>query len=296
MIVVTGATGKTGSEIVRLLSAKGVRVRALVRDPARMKRGAGPGVEVVTADLAKPLSLDPVFRGADKIYLVSSPEPEQAAFHGNAIDSAKRAGVKQVVRQSAIGASASSTNGLLRMHGEADDRLSRSGLSFTILRPNSFYQNTLAYAASVAESGVIRAAMKDAKASMVDCRDVAAAATAVLTSETHSGRIYDLTGPRAIGFDEVATILGKAIGKPVRYEDVPTEAAREAFIANGLSAWLADGLLDLYAAWLTGRYAEVTEFHERITGKPPRPYEDFAKDFATVFRGRAEQVEANSGR
>lgn len=295
MIVVTGATGATGSEVVRLLAAKGVRVRALVRDPSRMKRAGGPAVEVVTADLEKPLSLDPVFRGADKVYLVSSPAAEQAVLHGNAIDAAKRAGVKQVVRQSILGSNASSTNGLLRVHGEADDRLSRSGLSFTILRSNSFFQNTLLHAETIATSGAIYAPAKDGVASMIDMRDLAVAAAAVLTSDTHSGRIYDLTGPRAIGYAEIAESIGRAIGKPVRYEDVPTAAAREAMIGMGLGEWLVESLLDLYAGWATGRHADVTEFQTRITGKPPRPFEEFAKDYAAAFRPKPAGVEASGG-
>lgn len=294
MIVVTGATGATGGEVVRLLAAKGIRVRALARDPGRMKRPGGPGVEVVAGDLEKPLTLDPAFRGADKIYLVSSPAASQAALHANAIESAKRAGVKQVVRQSVIGSSAASANPLLRVHGEADDRLSRSGLSFTILRPNFFFQNTLAHAGAIASSGVIQAPAQDGRVSMIDCRDVAAAAVSILTSETHSGRLYDLTGPRAIGYGEIAEMIGAAIGKPVRYEDAPPAAARAGMLAMGMDEWLADALLDLMATWPAGRYAGVTEYVEKITGKKPRTFEDFARDYAASFRGKPEGIEAGS--
>ncbi|HEX7078993.1 MAG TPA: SDR family oxidoreductase [Candidatus Eisenbacteria bacterium] len=285
MIVVTGAAGQTGSEVVRLLSAKGLRVRALVRDPSKAKGIGGPAVEIVTGDLAKPLSLDPVFRGADKIFLVSSPDLEIATLHGNAIDAAKRAGVRQIVRLSVYGSSASSPAGLLRAHGEADDRLSRSGLSFTILRPNAFYQNTLAFADSIASQGTIFAPARDGAVSMIDCRDVAIAAAAVLTGGTHSGRLYDLTGPRAIGYAEIAAMIGAAIGSPVTYVDVPPDAAREAMIGMGMPAWLAEALVELYAVWGSGKSADVTDAFERIAGKNPRPFEEFAKDYAASSAG-----------
>src|SRR5262249_47422114 len=193
-----GAAGKTGGEVVRLLSARGIRIRGLVRDPERAKGLHGPGIEVVVGDLRRPATLDPAFRGADKLYLVSSPDPEVEILHVNAIEAAKRAGIRHVVRLSARGASQTTSQALLRVHGDVDEQLSRSGLSYTILRPASFFQNTLMDARSVAADGVIFGPSKDAGQAMIDCRDVALAAATILTANGHSGRVYELTGPETL--------------------------------------------------------------------------------------------------
>ncbi len=288
MVIVTGAAGRTGGEVVRLLSTRGIRVRALVRDPARVKGLNGPGVEVVVGDLTRPATLDPAFRGTNKLFLVSSPDPDVETLHGNAIEAAKRAGIRHVVRLSAHSANQSSTPLLLRVHGEVDERLSRSGLSFTILRPHSFFQNTLFHAATVASDGVIYG-VQDGAIPMIDNRDVALAAAAVLTANGHSGRIYDLTGPEALTQTQVAEKLSVALDRPVRYMDVPREAFREG-LRGKLPEWLADAYLDLTLNYVSGRDCEMSDGFERITGKKPRPYDQFARDFASAFGGAPKAV------
>src|SRR5512138_1076143 len=121
MILVTGAAGNTGGEVVRQLAAKGIRARALIRNPEKAKNFSGPGVETVVADLEKPPTLDPALKGVDKVYLASSPDPRVGLLHGNLIESAKRAGVKQIVRLSAIGATTNHPAQLLKWHGEVDE-------------------------------------------------------------------------------------------------------------------------------------------------------------------------------
>ena len=286
MILVTGAAGTTGSEVVRLLAAKGLRVRALVRNPEKGKQFHGPGVEVVVADLEKPLTLDPVFKGVDKLFLVSSPDPRVGILHGNVIESAKRAGVKQIVRLSAINAAANAPSQLLKWHGEVDERLSRSGLSYVILRPHSFMQNFLGSRASIQGEGKLYAPMKEGKISPIDARDISAAAAAILTSEGHSGRIYELTGPESLTFAKIAEKIGAGIGRPVQYVDLPPDAAREGMVAAGYPAWLADALVEMYGYFATGAASDVSGSVEKLTGKKPRSVEVFAKDFAGVFAGK----------
>lgn len=285
MILVTGAAGTTGSEVVRLLAAKGVRVRALVRNPEKGKQFHGPGVEVVVADLEKPLTLDPVLKGVDKVFLVTSPDPRVGILHGNLIESAKRAGVKQIVRLSSVQAVANSPSQFLKWHGEVDERLSRSGLSYVILRAHYFMQNLLMMRGTIQSEGKMYVPMKEAKLSTIDARDIAASAAAVLTSEGHSGRIYELTGPEALSFGKMAEKLGAAIGRPVQYVDVPPDAAREALAAAGYPAWLSDGLTEMYVHFTGGSAADISGSVEKLTGKKPRTFDVFAKDFAGAFSG-----------
>jgi uncharacterized protein YbjT (DUF2867 family) len=286
MIVVTGATGKTGSEIVRLLTGRGSRVRALARDPEKAKALKGAGLEIAIGDFEKPGTLDPALKGADRLFLVSSPAANVGELHGNVIESAKRAGVKHVVRLSVYGASPQSTTTLQRTHGEVDERLSRSGLSFTILRPHSFFQNLLMSAKPISAQGKFFATMKDGAIGMIDNRDVAAAAVAVLTSDTHSGRIYDLTGPEALTYKACAEKLSAATGRSIEYVDVPPEAARAAMLAAGLSEWLTNGLLEFHALAASGKVSSLSDAFERITQKKPRTFDAFAKDYASVFGGQ----------
>lgn len=286
MILVTGAAGTTGSEVVRLLAAKGVRVRAMVRNPEKSKKFSSPGVETVVADLEKPSTLDPALKGVDKVYLVSSPDPRVGILHGNLMDSAKRAGVKQIVRLSALGAAANSPSQLLKWHGEVDEKLSRSGLSYAILRPASFMQNLLSFRSTIQRDGKIYASVRDGKISPIDARDIAASAAAVLTSEGHSGRMYELTGPEALNYPQIASKIGEGIGRAVEYVDVPPEASREGMVAAGFPTWLADALLELWAIHASGGADGVTGSVEKLTGKKPRTLDAFAKDFAGAFAGK----------
>ena len=289
MVIVTGAAGRTGGEVVRLLSARGIRIRALVRDPSRTKGLTGPGVEVVVGDLSRPATLDPAFRGADKLFLVSSPDRDVETLHGNAIEAAKRAGVRQVVRLSARGAAQGSPYLLLRVHGDVDELLSRSGLSFTILRPHAFFQNTLMYAPTVTSEGVFYGASKDGAISMIDSRDVAVAAVAVLTGNGHSGRIYELTGREAISHSQIAERLSAVLERPVRYQEVHPDAAREGMRAV-MAEWLADAYLDLSLSWTAAKDGELTEVFEKITGKKARTYDQFARDYVSAFGGVTKAV------
>lgn len=283
MVIVTGASGRTGGEVVRLLSSRGIRVRALVRDASRAKGLTGPGVEVAVGDLSRPSTLDPAFRGADRLFLVSSPALDVETLHGNAIEAAKRTGIRHVVRLSARGAAQGCPQVLLRVHGDVDESLSRSGLSFTILRPHAFFQNTLLYASTIASEGVMYGPSSNGAISMMDSRDVALAASAVLTGNGHSGRIYDLTGPEPLSNGQVAEKLSAALERSVRFEEISADQAREG-LRSVLPEWLADSYLDLVMSW-AAKDAEVTDAFERVTGRKPRPFDQFARDFAGAFGG-----------
>lgn len=286
MILVTGAAGTTGSEVVRQLAGRGIRVRAMVRNPEKAKNFSGPGVETVVADLEKPLTLDPALKGVDKVYLVSSADPRVGALHGNLIESAKRAGVKQIVRLSAVSASTSQACSLLKWHGEVDERLSRSGLSYAILRPQFFMQNLMMFRGPIQSEGAIYGAFKDGKLGCIDARDVAAAAVAVLTSEGHSGRVYELTGPEALTFTQIADTFGRGLGRPVKYVDIPPETAHANALAAGWPAWLADGFVELMTFFAGSGSPDLTGTVEKLTGKKPRTVETFGKDFAAAFAGK----------
>ncbi len=291
-ILVTGATGNVGSRSIPNLINLGADVRALIRDETKAQGLKDASIEVVVGDLDKPDTLDAAFRGVDKVFLITPPTPNQVIQAKNGIEAAKRNHSPLIVRLSA-GAVKDMPGALPRVpgqHAEIDGILKASGLPYTVIRPQSFMQNTMIGAQTVASEGVVYMAMQNSKTGMIDVRDVVDVVVKVLTEDGHEGKTYSLTGPASISFHDVATALSKALGKQVNYVDVPLEAARERMIGMGLSEWLADAMTEYMTAFREGYGDFVTDDVEKVTGNPPRSFETFASDFAQVFGGGAPQT------
>ena len=286
-ILVTGATGNVGGVLIPILTNLGADVRVLTRDESKAQGLKDAGVEVVVGDLDKPDTLDAAFRGVDKVFLITPPNPNQVIQTKNGIEAAKRAGSPFIVRLSA-GAVREMPGALPRVpgqHAEIDGMLKASGLPYTIIRPHSFMQNMMMAAQTVASEGAVYMPMKDAKLGMIDVRDIVDVAVKVLTEDGHEGKTYTLTGPASISFHDVAAAHSKALGKQVNYVDVPLEAAREGMISTGMSEWFADAMIEYMTAFGEGYGDFTTTDVEKVTGNPPRSYETFANDFAQVFGG-----------
>jgi uncharacterized protein YbjT (DUF2867 family) len=287
MILVTGASGTTGSELVRLLSSRGLRVRALLRNPQKRLKLEAPEVTFVQGDLAQPETLQEAIAGVQKVFLLSSPDPEQVKMQGNLIRAAVKAGgVRHVVKMSALGASTDSPVPLGRWHAETERELEASGLPFTHLRPHFFMQNLFLHAQTIALEGQMRAPMGGAKISIVDARDVAEVAAAVLTGDGHEGMAYDITGPEALSFAQMAEKIGAAAGIDVRYVDVPLDEARQQMLDAGAPEWFADSMTELYRVFRAGHGASVTSVVQAATGRRPRSFDEFAREHSHKFRER----------
>ena len=291
-ILVTGATGNVGSLLIPNLTSLGADVRALVRDESKARGLLDAGVEVVVGDLDKPDTLDTAFRGVDKVFLITPPNPNQVIQTRNGIEAAKRTGSPFLVRLSA-GAVKGMPGALPRIsgqHAETDGTVKASGLPYTIIRPHNFMQGTMMAAQTVASEGTVYMAVKDGKIGMIDVRDIVDVAVKVLTEDGHQGKTYTLTGPASISFHDVADGLSKALGKEVSYVNVPLEAAREAMLGMGLPEWTADAFGEYMTAFSEGYGDWVTGDVEDVTGHPARSYETFARDFAQVFGGMVAQA------
>lgn len=291
-ILVTGARGKVGSLLILNLTNLGADVRALVRDESKAQGLQDAGVEVVVGDLEEPYTLDAAFRGVDKVFLITPPNPNQVIQAKNGIQAARRSGSPTIVRLSAkaVRNMPGALPWVLVQHAEIDGELRASGVPYTILKPHNFMQNTLMAAQTVASEGIVYMPFKDGKVGMIDVRDIAELAAKVLTEDGHQGQTYTLTGPASISFHDVASGLSKVLCKEVRYIDVPLEAAREAMISMGLSEWFADALGEYTTAFGEGYGDFTTNDVEQVTGHPARSYETFARDFAQVFGGAARQA------
>ena len=286
MIVVTGATGNIGSEVVKQAAAVGARLRALVRDPKKATALKGRNVELFEGDLAKPDTLDAAFFGAEKVFLLSSLGPAQVQLQGNAVEAAKRARVRHVVKLSTAGASGDSPVSFFRWHAQTEQQIERAGIAWTFLRPRYFMQNLLAYAPSIVESGTFFAPARDARIAPVDVRDVAAVAVDVLTGTGFESMVCEISGPEVLSFADMASKLSVAAGRKVTYRDIAPVEARDGMRVAGAPDWLVDGILAIFARFVAAQTEAVSPAVEDLTGYPPRGFDEFARDHAARFRGK----------
>ena len=283
-ILVTGATGNIGGELVKQLTAHKVPFRAMVR---RAKDAEAlsqiKGVEAVIGDFDDENTVADALQGIERAFLLT-PSTERAETHQKTfVDLASRAGVKHIVKQSQWAAAADSPVRFLRYHAAVEEKLQESGLAYTFLRPNLFMQGLLSFRDPIIQQGKFFAAVGEAKVSIVDTRDIAAVAAAALTEEGHAGRTYNLTGPEALSHAEMAAKLSAALGRTTEFIDVPPEAMHDTLLQVGFPVWQAGGLIEDYAHYARGEAAVVTGDTEEATGSAPRSFEVFARDYASAF-------------
>ena len=238
MILVTGATGHVGSELVRLLAEQGAPARALVHSPDKAAPIQRLGLQTALGDFEQPDTLDAAMAGCDHLFLLSPPSPRQPQQEQHVIDAAKRAGVSRVVKKTVLGADPDAPVVFGRWHGQIEQHLAQSGLAHTLLQPNSFMQNFLLSAQPVADQGALYGMTGAGRTSYIDTRDIAAVAAQVLTSPGHQGQRYTLTGPEALSAAEVAERLSTATGRQVRYVNMAPDAFGQALAALAcLAGW-----------------------------------------------------------
>ena len=287
MILVIGGRSKIGAALIGELLGRGQQVRALVR--AGEPTGSVPGAaEAVTGDLADEGSLVTAMAGVEKVFLLSSPHPDAVSWHRHAIDAARRTQVQLLVRSSILGADRESPAEFIGAHTTCDRYLEDSGLPFVIVRPNLFLQNIPeSTIPSIDASGTFYADAGEARISMVDTRDVAAVASRALTEPGHVGAHYDVTGPEALSYADVAAKLTSAMGRRISYVAAPDDAVRKALLGAGLTEWFAGALVGLYQDYrrsgTDGYAAQVTETCQRLTGRPARSLDGLLGEIAPTF-------------
>src|SRR5215472_11358036 len=282
MILVTGASGNAGSAVLKEVLKTNRPVKGMYRSPADAAK-APAEVGTVIADFADKPSLGRALEGVDAVYLVCSPVRELVELEGNMVDACKSAGVRHVVLNSALGAG-DYRKSFPSWHRRVEDKLSASGLDYTILRPNSFMQNILTYyASSIRSQGAFYAAMGNARTSFIDVRDVAAVAARALTSPGQAGKTYELNGPEALIYAEVAEKITRASGRRVQYVDIPAAQQKQAMLDQGMPDWQVTALLDLQAYYTGGKGGDVDDVVSTILGHAPRNVDQFLAEFADSF-------------
>ncbi len=220
--------------------------------------------------------------------MVCSPIPQLVELEGNMIDACKEAGVRHVVLNSALGAG-DYPKSFPSWHRKVEDKLNASGLGYTILRPNGFMQNIVAFhAPSIRAQGAFYASMGSAKTSVIDVRDVGlAAAKALIAPAEHAGKTYELNGPEALSNDEIAAGISRITGQTVRYVDIPEEAQRKSMLDLGMPEWQVTALLELQEYYITGKCGTVTDVMPKLLGRPSITLDQFLNEFKDSFRGQA---------
>ncbi len=281
-ILVVGATGKIGREVVRQLKAQGRAVRALVHSSEKGKALEQAGVQVAYGDLGRRESVAEALEGAAALFMLSPIHADLAEREQEAILVAGRAGVRHVVLLSGRGATLDSPSMLIRMHAQSEKALRNSGLAYTILRPDYFMQNLLGYASSIRVRGGFESTFIEATRCMIDCRDIAAVAVTALTEEGHAGQSYDLTGPHALSMLQAAEKLAAELGRLVNCVEISPEQLRAGMLAMGVPEWLAK---DMTAASDPGECLPPTSTVADVTHRPPLSFDQFVRDYALAFYG-----------
>jgi NAD(P)H dehydrogenase (quinone) len=282
MIAVLGATGRIGRHLCAGLAERNLVARAVVRDPASAPARALP-LPATAADLRDPATLRRAFDGAEQLLLLTPHDPDQDLREAAAIAAAQAVGVRRVVKVSGAAATLgpNGTTSTAVGHWRTEQLIERSGLGFQFLRPSFLMQNLLdAIAATVARTGLLLAPMGRGQIAMVDARDVAGCAVALLADATVPDGAWSITGPRAVGFDAVAT------GLDVPYLAVPPAAARRALRRGGSPAFEVEHALRMAAHFAAGAEASTSDAVRHLTGRAPRTLAAFLDEHAGAFAGK----------
>lgn len=281
-ILVTGATGNIGGEVIQALLKRNTTIRGLVRDSQKATKLAEQGVELAIGDLSHPKTLDSALQDIETAFLVLPNLLNQVELECKFIDAAKSAGIRQIVKLSVMGAGELPST-FQQWHRQIELHLEQSGIAWTHLRPNMLMQNMRWFAQTIAQTGCIYNCVGNTKISHVDARNVALVAAVCLTESGHENQHHVLTGDRAITFDQIADIFAKALGRSVRYVDLPPVDLKAARLAYGEPEWYLDAELELFMAWKQGAGSAVTTTLSALTHHPATTYEEFARYYAQTY-------------
>jgi len=281
VILVVGATGRVGRRVVEELVAGQTSVRAIVREPSRAALPAE--VDLAAGDLTDAETVARAVKGCTAVFLVW---PTGDPLHAEQAVRAAADGARRIVYLSTVGVRDElerQAHPLSAMHAEVEQHVRSSAAEWTILRATKFAANTLAWAPTVRSEGVVEGTFGHQHRSPIDERDIASVATRALLDDDHSGSTYVISGPASLTEREQATIVGRAIGRRIRWREIEPAEARRRMIAGGASDELADAALAYWAAFVE-RPEPVTDSVELISGHPARSFEEWAADNAEQFR------------
>ena len=284
-MLLIGATGKIGRHLVPALVAAGVTPTVLVRDVDRAFETFGTSVHYVAGDLSDPTSLAAAFNGQDVVYLAVGQTDNQVALEKNAIDAAVAAGIPRIVKISALGAQigVDGPNPFVRWHAEIEQYLAAAPIESTILRPNLFDDNLLGAAAQIAE-GQLYSTAEDGLIAWIYPRDIADVAAVVLLDGSHTGKVYEISGPEAITYGELAERFTAILGKPVQRIGIDDASFQGALESAGVPAWLIQAYVELNASVRTSGVAgNVSDDVPTLLGRPATSIDTWIQENRSAF-------------
>jgi uncharacterized protein YbjT (DUF2867 family) len=288
-ILVTGATGTVGGEVVRQLASTDstVNIKAAGHSLQELEKNIEDDrIKSTQIDFNEPETLRDALKSTDKVFLLTPFQSDMLQYSSNMLEEIKNArDIKHIVKLSVMGAEFEPGG---RLHLQAEKMIVGSGIPYTFLRPNAFMQNFVNfYSHIIKEKGILSVPAGDGKVSFVDVRDIAAVAVQVLIGNNdgkYNSKTYDITGPEAISYNDAVNILSEQVGKKISYVNVSKDDAIKAMKDIGLDEWLIDIILEGYNNLRKGYFSPVTTVVEEITGRKPNSFNEFAKEHAEVFR------------
>ena len=284
MILITGATGKTGSATAKSLGEKGETFRALIRNEEKKEGLESLGGEVVIGSIENTEVVNQSMQGVKTVLVLLPNSESQLALEKQLVDSAKQAGVERIVKMSSIEATPDATSPIPKLHLESEEYIKQSGLAWTMIKPNFYMQNLLASAGTIKEQGKIFLPMGDGKTGMIDTTDVGKVLAKVLSEDGHESMNHEITGPEILSFYEVAEIFSQVLGKQVDYVDVPMDAYKETLGQFLTNQWHLDAVIDLFKGIAEGGIEDKTNTFNELTGETPKSLSQFLAENSFIFK------------
>jgi uncharacterized protein YbjT (DUF2867 family) len=291
-ILVTGATGTVGSEVVKQLVSSYYSDRNNIRAAIHSQNKADKfkrnykTVEVINLDYNNSESIAAALNNVDKLFWLTLPTPNMTEISSSLVKEAKKNGVNHIVKLSVMGADAEPGIIVGRLHRQEEKIIEESGIPYTFLRAGAFMQNFINFfGQTIKNQNAFYLPTGDGKVSFVDVRDIAAIAAELLTKSgiQYENKEYGITGQEALSYNQAAEVLSKEIGKKISYVDISEEEARKAMKGTGMEDWLIDGIMEYYDIIRDGRASQTTNAIEQILGRKPISFEQFVRDYTSFF-------------
>jgi uncharacterized protein YbjT (DUF2867 family) len=286
MILITAATGKTGSELVKVLAAAGTPCRVFVRHPEKLPADLPDSVEIAQGDLSDRSAVEKAVAGIDKAVLITANAEDQLFQEKQFVDCAKAAGVSHILYLSSMESVPEATNVITRIHVESEEYIRNSGIHYTMIRPTFFMQNLLGSARTIAANDTVSLPVGSARIVATDLRDVAAVIAKILEGDSaHLDNSYDLTGPEGLTMDEIAGLFSQVLGREIRYVEQPIDAFGAVMQKVGFPEWRVNAICEEFKSIAGGSLGHTTTNIESIIGRPPTSMEQFIRDHIAVYAG-----------
>lgn len=292
-ILVTGATGIVGSEVIKQLSGAmaDINVKAALHSQnnvEKLHQIVDKRLKIVDLDYINPKTIANAFNNIDKLFLLTLPGPNTVNRSASLVKEAKKYGIKYIVKLSVMNADAEPGYALGRLDRQEETIIEKSGISYTFLRPTSFMQNFVNYFdQTIKNQNAFYIHSGNVNVSFVDVRDVAAVAVKLLINNgsQYENKAYGITGQDALSYSQAARIISKVIGRKISYIDISEEDARKGMKEAGMNDWLIDVIIDGFNYIISGKYgSQATNVVEQVTGLKPISFEQFVRDYASSFR------------